>query len=381
MSQLTPEIHRLHHPQTGQRCTLTVTPDQASIDTETNGKTRRTEKRFATAAEADHYAEQQEWTRLKKGFVLHHNAAAPGEPRLHYLVGGGYTGSLALVGTPLGIYVYQHGWFNSATDQQDFLLHLDAAGHLQQTLALPTVLAWDAQYQPTWRALVLDLDHTIFAYHLDAGRFELLSAPGRSPASFVAVAAGCTAFAANDEVVVLDPERRVRLRLPFTTQLLKGSLPFAAALARSGNSLALHTKPGEIQLRNAHDGKLQRTLTGSFGLVRQIEFMNNDQFLLVLELHNNGQLHCFEVAQGTEIDLDLAGSENHPGWVQGYCFDAEQSRLVLLRGTWVEVYEVADWRLLQRFRLRHCVKTARLRFVGEDLGVRTDYGCFSLYRM
>ena len=87
---------------------------------------------------------------------------------------------------------------------------------------------------------MLGLDHSIFAYPLATGRFEPLSAPGQLPASFVAVAAGCTAFAANDEVVVLDPNRRVRLRLPFTTQLLNGSLPFAAALAHSGDLLALH---------------------------------------------------------------------------------------------------------------------------------------------
>jgi hypothetical protein len=376
-----PTVHHLHHPHTGQRSTLTLTHDLVGIETEAAGKVRRTEKRFATAAEAARYAEQQEWAQLKKGFALHHEAAAPGEPRLHCFVGGGYTGSLAFAATPQGLYVYQHGWFRSATDKQDFLLHLTDAGQLQQTLALPTILAWDAQYEPASGTLLLDLDHTIFAYHPDTGTFEPLSAPGRTPASFVAVANGCMAYAANDEVVVLGPDRRVRLQLPFTTQLVKGALPFAAALARSGELLALHTRPGEIEVRSAHDGALLRTLTGPFGLLRQLEFIGNDQLLLVLELHNTGQVRCFDVAAGEEVDFSLAGSENWPSWVQGYCLNAGQSRLAVLRGTWVELYETASRQLLRRFRLQHCVKTARLRFAGEALGARTDYGCFSLYRV
>jgi len=355
-----PQVHELHHPQTDQSTTLTLADNHVSTETVRGGKTRRTEKHFATAAEAATYAEHQEWALLKKGFVLHQAAAAPGEPLLHRFIGGGYTGSLTFADTPAGLFVYQHGWFRSATDQQDFLLRLDAAGLLLDTLALPTVLAWDAHYQPAWQALVLDLDHIVYEYHLATGR---------------------TAFVANGELVVLDSDRQALFRQPLATQLVKGSLVFAAALGRNGQVLAVHTVPGEVQLRSALDGSLQHTLTGDFGLVQQMEFMADDQRLLLLELHGTGRLRCFDLAQQAEVDFTLLEGEDRPLRVKTYCLNADQSRLAVMSETWVELFDPATRQLLHRFPLRHCVKTARLRFVDDALGARTDYACFSLYQV
>jgi hypothetical protein len=376
-----PQVHHLQNYQTGQSSTLTLADNQVSTETHTGGKTRRTQKQFATAEEAAVYAERQEWVLLKKGFVLHQATAAPGEPLLHCFIGSGYTGSLAFADTPLGLYVYQHGWFRTAVDQQDFMRQLDAAGHVLATIKLPTVLAWDMHYQPAGHALVLDLDHTIVEYSLATGQFRPLSEPGQSPASFVAVAAGRTAFAANNELVVLDDDRRVLFRQPHAMQVVKGSVAFAAALARSGERLAVHTAPCEVQLRSALDGSLQHTLAGDFGLVTQLEFINNDQLLLVLEQQGSGRLRCFDLNENTEVDFTLLGGEDWPSWVKMCCLNADQTRLAVLRGSWVELFDVASRQLLRRFRLSHCVKSAGLRFVGEAIGARTDYGCFSLYQV
>lgn len=376
------QVHYLQHRTTGQRSILTLAQMQVSTETTAGGKSRRTEKHFATAAEAATYAERREWTLLKKGFVLHHAAAVPGEPLLHcFIGGGGYTGSLAFAATPLGLYVYQHGWFRSATDQQDFVVRLDATGHVHATLPLPTVLAWDMHYQPAWPALVLDLDHTIVAYDLETGIFQPLSERSRSPASWVAVAAGRTAFLANDELVVLGPDRRALFRQPLATQLFNGSVGFAAALGSSGERLAVHTTPGEVQLRRALDGTLQYLLTGDFGLVQQLAFIGHDQLLLLLERSGTGRLRCFDLVRYTEIDFSLAGGEDWPSGPKAYCLNADQTRLAVLRGSWVELFEVASRQLVRRFRLQHCVKSAKLHFVGEALGARTDAGCFSLYQL
>lgn len=111
-----PQVHQLRNEQTGQSSMLTLATSQVSTKTTRGGKTRRTEKHFATAAESAAYAERQEWALLKKGFVLHQAAAAPGEPLLHCFIGGGSTGSLSFADTPEGLYIYQNGWFRSATD-------------------------------------------------------------------------------------------------------------------------------------------------------------------------------------------------------------------------------------------------------------------------
>jgi hypothetical protein len=195
----------------------------------------------------------------------------------------------------------------------------------------------------------------------------------------VAVAAGRTAFVANDELVVLGPGRSVLFREPIAPQLLQGTLAFAAAMARSGEVLAVHTAPGEVQVRRI-DGTASFALTGDFGLVRQLDFIGNNQ-LLLQEQHGSGQLRCFDLARRTETDFALTGGEEWPGWIKTYCLNADQTQLAVLRGLWVEVFDVGSRQLKRRFRLGHCVKSARLRFVGDALGARTDYGCFSLYQV
>jgi len=358
---------------------MLLTLADAQVSTETVSANRRTTKTLATPAEAAAYFERQEWGLLKKGYVLHDPAAAPGQPQLHCYVGAGYTGSLALAATPVGSFVYQHGWFRGPGDQQDFLVQFDEAGQVLATRALPTVLAWDAHYQPAWHALVLDLDHHIFTYDLASEQFELLQAPG-PPVSFVAVAAGRTAYAAGKEVVVLDAYRRVQCRIPFTTQVVKGTIPFAAALAGNGEVLAVHYQPGEIELRSARDGTLQRVIATGTGRVRQLAFAGGDQ-LLLLWLEQPG-LRAYDLGQGRETALPPALTEASSNWVQSICLRADQSRLAVRSGPWVEVFDGATWQpLQQRFRLAHCVKTAQLRFMDDALGVRTDYGCFSRYRV
>lgn len=133
-------------------------------------------------------------------------------------------------------------------------------------------------------------------------------------------------------------------------------------------------------LRRALDGTLQHLLTGDFGLVRQLAFIGHDQ-LLLLERSGTRRLRCFDLVQYTEVDFSLAGGENWPSGPKAYCLNADQTRLAVLRGSWVELFEVASRQLVRRFRLQHRVKSAKLHFVGEALGVRTDAGCFSLYQL
>ncbi|RZK31406.1 MAG: hypothetical protein EOO63_04275 [Hymenobacter sp.] len=197
----------------------------------------------------------------------------------------------------------------------------------------------------------------------------------------MAVAAGRTAFVANDELVVLGPDRRALFRQPLATQLFNGAVGFAAALGGSGARLAVHTTPGEVQLRRALDGTLQHLLTGDFGLVQQLTFIDRNQLLLLLERSGTGRLRCFDLFRYTEVDFSLAGGEDWPSGPKAYCLNADQTRLAVLRGSWVELFEVVSRQLVRRFRLQHCVKSAKLHFVGEALGARTDAGCFSLYQL
>ena len=104
----------------------------------------------------------------------------------------------------------------------------------------------------------------------------------------------------------------------------------------------MHTAPGEVQLRSALDGTLQHTLTGDFGLVAQLEFMHDDEMLLVREQHGGGRLRCFDLAQHTEVDSTWLETEEWSPWVKTCCFNADQTRLAVLRGTRVELFDTTS---------------------------------------
>jgi hypothetical protein len=370
--------HHLTDPHSVNSVTLTLAGDSLSVATGRPGKERSTTKTFSTPAEARQHFEKREWEALKKGFVLHQPAAPLGEPLLHYYMGKGYTGCLSFVGTPVGIYVYQNGWDNTSKQPVDYLLRLDTAGTLLETIALPKILPWDLHYNAPANRLLLDVDHFIYDYDLATGQFRQLAAPsaGGPWTSFVAVSAAVQAFAAEPTLHLQTLAGQLLVDIPYRTDLVNGSYVFAAALSKSGQQLALHTRFGEIQLINTADGHPQATITGSFTRLARLEFAADDTLLVVHAPWERGPLLFFEVATGRALSFPSLASPDTP---QDFCFNLDGSRLVVLVRDTAWVYDFTCQQLRHHFHLYHTVKRAQARFVGEALGVRTDYGCFSLY--
>jgi len=61
--------------------------------------------------------------------------------------------------------------------------------------------------------------------------------------------------------------------------------------------------------------------------------------------------------------------------------DERESKLILSQGNWVYIYDYQNKKYLDSFKIEHAVKTISIKFIDDDLGVRTDYGCFSLYKV
>ncbi|MDO7876315.1 hypothetical protein Q5H93_16340 [Hymenobacter sp. ASUV-10] len=372
--------HRLTDPHSANSVTITLAGASLTVATGRPGKERTTTKTFGTPAEARQQFEKREWEALKKGFVLHQPTSPAGEPHLHYYLGKGYTGCLSFVGTPTGIYVYQNGWDNTSAQPVDYLLRLDAAGTLLATIALPKILPWDLHYNAPANRLLLDVDHFIYDYDLATGQFRQLAAPGSGPGihwtSFVAVSATVQAFAAEPTLHLQTLAGQPLVEIPYRTDLVNGSSVFAAALSKSGQQLALHTRFGEIQLLDTADGRLQSTITGNFTRIARLEFAANDTMLVVHAPWERGPLLFFEVATGRALAFPSLALPDNP---QDFCFNSDESRLVVLHRDTAWVYDFTGKKLLRSFHLYHTVKRAQARFVGDALGVRTDYGCFSLY--
>ncbi|PIE47177.1 MAG: hypothetical protein CSA40_02295 [Flavobacteriales bacterium] len=128
-----------------------------------NGKGRVYTKAFSCDEEALKFFSKKQWEVLKKGFVLCQKTNRFGEPKLHYYIGGGYSGALSFTHTQNAIWVYQEGSYENPDNQYDFIKSISYQGDTLEQIKTPDILAWDMQCLNN-NTLLLNLDHHIYTY-------------------------------------------------------------------------------------------------------------------------------------------------------------------------------------------------------------------------
>jgi predicted DNA-binding WGR domain protein len=373
--------HHLFDDATGKIWAIHRTGNKIVLESGKPGKTKTTEKEPATADAADKEFEKKEWYTLKKGYVLRDGHALPGHPVLHYFVGSGYTGALSFANTPKGIYVYKPG-LGSAKEDKDHLVRLSEKGVLEETIELPKVLPWDIIYLAAEEALLMDVDHYIFSFSLGSGVFTQLTHQFDKPASFVAAGGKKIAYASHPKFYIRQWASGTVLEQEVQTELVNGSIHFCAALSKGGSAMALYNMPEQVQLLDSNNGSLIRAIPVGPGKVEQMEFVSNDQLLLIRVLYTGAwEVRFFDIKNASEVNFPGLIPPSYSKEVSYFCFNADQSKLVYLQRKKVFVFDFVNKQLLHSFQLAHIVKSAKAGFVGDLLGVRTDYGCFSLYRV
>jgi hypothetical protein len=372
--------HSLVDASTSKVFNITVAGTNVTTESGTPGKTRVTEKVFSDKGEALKFFYKKEWEMLKKGFVLYNEDAKAGQPVLHCFIGAGYTGSLSFDATPKGIYVYKHGSYDSADSQEDYIVLIDTHGNVKETILLPKILPWDIQYDAPTDKLLLDLDHSIYTYDLQSSVFTEL-ANNESWTSFIAVGATKNAYAANETVYIADKENNIVSNWKYDTVTIMGTTPFSAQLSENGAMLALHTKESEIEVFNTVTAEIILTITGDFPMVDQMEFVSNDELLVVRETHGKWGMRYFEIPTGKEVTFPSLEVPEYTKDVNKFCFNSDKTMLAIIQRTTAYIYDFTNKKLLHSFPIDHSVKTVQPKFVGNMLGFRTDYGCFSLYNV
>jgi hypothetical protein len=376
--------HHLTSPSTGETWTATITGSTLKIERcDAKGKSKTSEKKFANSKAANEALLKQEWELLrKKGMILRQPDADPGEPQLHVFIGDGYTGCLSLVGTPHGTFVYQLSPGNTSRTpigSNDYLAVIDEQGNKIDTLELPQPLAWDIAYDRGSDSLFVDADHVIYQYSIRKKSFTRLT-PDQST-SFISVENGIAAYASEPNLFVRDVAKNKQLYSgTFECELYGGHTPqLCGALSKSGKVLAMSTCSGNIQITDAATGKPRCKIAGQFQMVKQMEFAKDDRWLMILELYGSNGLHMFDAASGKVVASPLETPKRFTA--DHFCFDAAQKKVAVLDGTAAYVFAFPKGRLLHLIHLAHCVKRARAAFIGDALAVRTDRGCYSLYKV
>ena len=367
----------------GDRLNLRVQGQILISESIKNGKTRQTQKEFASIDEAQKTCAKKEWESLKKGYVLQNGGAKAGEASLHVYIGGGYTGALAFAGAEGELFVYKCGGYKEGGALDDFLIRLDASGAVKQQIVLPKPLAWQAER--AGEVLLLDLDHFIFKFDLASGEFSDFSKDmsfknNKEFTSFVCAAKDTAAFAMFGQIFTfrggeIAPLSEYKSEMKSYTPIL------CAAISGDGARLALHCKQNEIKILSTLNGEILNEIGSDFGIFDKICFLA-DGSVLGKERYAS-KLVCLDAASGEQL---------RPAWLRGECAEADElcistdgSRLALISYDKTRIIDLKSGNLRLNFELSHVVKRCEAKFErinGEEfLAVRTDYGCFSLYRV
>ncbi|WP_314702537.1 hypothetical protein [Campylobacter rectus] len=367
----------------GDRLNLRVQGQILLSESVKNGKTRQTQKEFASIDEAQKACIKKEWESLKKGYVLQNAGAKAGEASLHVYIGGGYTGALAFAGASDELFVYKCGGYKEGGALDDFLIRLDASGAVKQQTLLPKPLAWQAVL--AGEILLLDLDHFIFKFDPATGEFSDLSKDisfknSKEFTSFVCAAKDTAAFAMFGQIFTfrggeISPLAEYKSEMKSYTPIL------CAALDADGMRLALCCKQNEIKILSTLSGEILNDTKGDFGIFDKICFLA-DGSVLGKERYT-GKLICLDAKSGERLN---------PAWLRDECAEADElcvsadgSRLALISYDKARIIDLKSENLQLSFELSHVVKRCETKFErinGEEfLAVRTDYGCFSLYKI
>ncbi|MDR1317699.1 MAG: hypothetical protein LBK13_12585 [Spirochaetales bacterium] len=339
------------------------------------GKVKTTEKTFPSLEEAEKTFTKKEWEALKKGFVVNNGNAKTGEPILHTFIGGGYTGCLSFQQTPKGIYVYK------SAEDTDYLVLIDNSGDILKEIALPARLAWSIEPRMETNSMILDIDHFIFEYRIETNSFHNLADKKRDQTSFVSVSKTTTAFATLGNIYITDNQNNVLHTISYDTETINGTTPFCGKLSEDGKLLAFHNKTGEIQIIDTANGKLIKKISADFQMIEKMEFADNNNLLVVQEKYGTWGMRYFDVSGNKEIKIGGIEIPEYTKTVNSFCFNADQSKLVLVQRTNAHVFDFNAKKLLHSFGIEHTVKTCTIKFAGDKLGVKTDYGCFSIYNI
>lgn len=371
--------HQLIDTNTEKVIILTLKDKILISETGKIDKLKATEKEFSSNEDALKIFYKKEWEALKKGFVLNDENAQIGQPILHKFIGGAYTGALALENSPKGIFVYEDKIRNGETI--GLLNLIDKLGNILKTMELPKSLAWNIEYKPERNSLILDLDHFIYEFDIEKETFHNLGNEKSFVDSFVSVANDKVAFATLNKLNVIDNQNKLLFTKAYEIETIKGVTPFCGKLSKDGKLLAFHINVGEIQIIDAEKGTLLSTIDGKFEMVYQFEFANDNKLLVFREQYGTWGMRYFDLSTNEEIIMKEIEIPEYTKDVNAFCFNADQTKLVLLQRADAHVFDFINKKLLHSFKIEHLVKKCEIKFVGEKLGVRTDYGCFSIYNV
>lgn len=370
-------IRQLIDPKTKKTWSTRCEGATVFVSSGAEGKEKITEKPQADANAAIAWAEKEEWARLKKGFVLNNPLAKAGEPRMHYYRGRGYTGALPVFGVDGKMFcsIYDD------TEFRDKVFLLNENAELTLLPELPqNRLIWEGFYQAELKKILLLADHQILSLAIGDNNFLALTRSNQKPVSCLHMSGARAVWYEEPDLVVTDvTNNQILLRLPMQYQTYSGHSPqMAATLSPDGNTLACCVHSGEILLIDIATGKIFDKLTGKFEMIVKMAFTSDSRYLIASEQYGEWKLLCFDL---NTLSFRTDWITTHNIGTTEFAISENGSRIAIAQRSNVEIYNLTSLKKELSFRVEHQVKRFTMEWIGNWLGVQTDYGCTSLYAL
>jgi len=266
--------------------------------------------------------------------------------------------------------------------QRDELIILGSTEQQLQHVRIPDgfgSLIWKACPVPALNQILLLIDHQVVIFSLDTLSFSLASKDTKPGKNFLSVAGTHAAWYEEEHVVVRELSNGAKLlRHPLQPQLYAGHTPqLTGAMSPDGTLLACCTQAGEVQFFDLAGGKPRLPWRGNFQMIEKLSFTPDGRWLLALEQYGSWALHCFDLASNAPLaDWSALGDMSRAD----FAIDPNGKFVAIARRGMLEVIALASLKNVQRFPIDHMVKSCAIAWTGANtIGVRTDYGCLSLY--
>lgn len=368
-------IRQLSDPENGKNWSSYCESANVRVRTGIPGKEKESDKPQDNPDAAMAWAEKEEWSRIKKGFILDQAGAQAGEPRMHRLRSKAYTGALPIADVEGQLLC------NSFDDTRpgDCLYLLDVSG---KKTALPDLplnrMVWKAIYLPAMQRLLIKADHQVFSWKEGDTAYTVLSTPNPHPVSCLDAQGNLAVWYAEPNLVVTDLKSGLQLLdIPLPYELHGGhSLQMEAALSPDGGTVAYCARAGEIVLLDIATGIVRANIAGDFKMITLLRYTPDGRYLIAEAAYGNASHLCF----------DMQNMSLRAGWPAS-SFDGRTSIALSPDGKLcaianrnkMQIYDFATLECTLSFRIEHVVKRCSIGWVGQYLGVQTDYGCASLY--
>jgi len=367
---------KLHDPISARTWESICDGSQVHVQSGRPGNQKCDIKHLESDEDARKWAEKQEWTRLKKGFVLVNAQAQSGEPSLLCYLGRACTGAMTIIGTGDLIHCNQY----VEGGKGDELIFIDANARICARHDLSNMgLVWEIQTTSRHGEEVLRMDAGIFTWTIGNSTLTLISERTDRAPGFVSVAGNLAAWHARGFLEVRDvASDQTLLRQPLTASVHGGHTPqMVGALSPDGRRLAVCSVPGEIQYLDVFSGKVLARHQGDFEMITKMHWTADGRWIIALENYGRWRLMCFDAASG----------EPRPDWMlqedmsrSDFAISSDGSQLAVTHRGHMAIYDLSTMERRCHFRLDHVVRSACVAWTASDVvSVRTDYGCVGTY--